>query len=312
MYLYRYAMKKLPFGLTPDTEFFCALDPHVEALNVINFALNSGEALIKIVGEVGTGKTLLCRMLLNQLEASEQANTRFVAYIPYPKLTAKEIKFALAKELGIRISAECREDQLAQRIQTRLINLNKKHGPVVLIIDEAQLLDDDGLETLRLLTNLETERHKLIQIILLGQPELDVNLSKPNLRQIKQRIVFSYKLTALSFSQIKNYVNKRLSVVSEKKIAFSWFSCMALKHYSKGIPRLVNILCHKSLLLGFGQNKDKISLNNIIRSAKDTEAVNTWFQDHLKVTLTLLGLLMSGSAVAFIAYEAGLVLGVIS
>ena len=309
MYLYRYAMKKLPFGLTPDTEFFCALDPHIEALNVVNFALNSGEALIKIVGEVGTGKTLLCRLLLNQLEDKNKNNQRFVAYIPYPKLNAKELKFSLARELGVRISAQCREDQLAQRIQTRLININKKHGPVVLIIDEAQLLDDDGLETLRLLTNLETEKHKLIQLVLLGQPELDEKLSKPNLRQIKQRIVFSYKLSTLDFKQIKSYVNKRLSVVSDKKIEFSWLSCLVLKHYSRGIPRLVNILCHKSLLLGFGQDKEKISILNIIRAAKDTESVNTWFQDHIRISLTVIGLLMSGSAMALLTYGAGLAPG---
>jgi MSHA biogenesis protein MshM len=312
MYLYRYSMTKLPFGLTPDTDFFCALEPHIEALNVVNFALNSGEALIKVVGEVGTGKTLLCRLLLNQLEGDGKNNQRFVAYIPYPKLTAKELKFSLARELGVRLSAQSREDQLAQRIQTRLINLNKKHGPVVLIIDEAQLLDDEGLESLRLLTNLETEQQKLIQLVLLGQPELDTKLAKPHLRQIKQRIVFSYELTKLNYIQIISYVNQRLSVVSNRKIKFNWLSCLAIKHYSKGIPRLINILCHKSLMLGYGKNEEKISILNIVRSAKDTESVNTWIQDHFKKLLAIVGLLMSGSAMAFFVYEAGLVSGVIS
>jgi len=298
MYLYRFAMKKLPFGLTPDTEFFCALEPHIEALNVLNFALNSGEGLIKIVGEVGTGKTLLCRLLLNQLEDTTNNHQRFVAYIPYPKLSAKELKFSLAKELGIRISANCREDQLTQRIQTRLINLNKKHGPVVLLIDEAQLLDDDGLETLRLFTNLETEQHKLIQLVLFGQPELDVNLAKPKLRQIKQRIVFSYNLKKLKHRQINDYVKQRLSVVSDTQLPMSWVARLLLTHYSKGTPRLINILCHKALLLAFGQNKQKISCLNLIKAAKDTEAVNSWFQDHIKITLSLFALMASGSAMA--------------
>jgi len=287
-------MKKLPFGLTPDTGFFCPLQPHVEALNVLNFALNSGEALIKIVGEVGTGKTMLCRYLLNQLEGN-----RFVAYIPYPKLSAKELKFALAKELGIRINSDCRDDQLGQRIQTRLLNLNKKHGPVVLIIDEAQQLDAEGLETLRLFTNLETEQQKLIQIVLFGQPELDALLARPQLRQIKQRIVFSYRLQHLSLSQVRAYVFRRLSQVSSKKITFGWLANILLSHYSRGVPRLVNILCHKALLLAYGQDKQIISAKNLIRAAKDTEAVDTWLQNKLTILLAIFALITSSSAMAY-------------
>lgn len=286
-------MKKLPFGLTPDTDFFCALQPHLEALNVLNFAVSSGEALIKVIGEVGTGKTLICRYLLNQLEGN-----RIVAYIPYPKLTARELRFALAKELGIRVNTNCRDDQLGQKIQTRLVNLNKKKGPVVLLIDEAQVLDEDGLETLRLFTNLETEHQKLIQIVLFAQPELDVKLANPQLRQIKQRIVFSYTLSGLSQRQVNSYVKQRLSAAGNVKTSFGWFANCLLTHYSKGIPRLVNILCHKALMLSFGQDKQVISGLNLIRAAKDTESVSTWFQDHLALSLMILTLLMSGSAMA--------------
>ncbi|MGX5172407.1 ExeA family protein [Aliikangiella sp. IMCC44653] len=293
MYLYRFAMKKLPFGLTPDTEFFCPLVNHVEAINVLTFALNSGEALIKVVGEVGTGKTLLCRLLINQLEQK-----RKVAYIPYPKLSGRELKFALAKELGIRITDTCREDQLTQRIQTRLLNLNKKSGPVVLIIDEAQQLDQESLETLRLFTNLETEQHKLIQIVLFAQPELDTRLKQPQMRQIKQRIVFSYHLKPLSASQVAQYVHKRLSLASDKPTKISWLATRLLAYYAKGIPRIVNILCHKALMLGFAKNQQVISCSNILKAAKDTEAVATPIQDHLVITSALCALLISGSAMA--------------
>jgi len=275
MYLYRFAMKKLPFSLTPDTEFFCRLPTHMEALNVLTFALNSGEALVKVVGEVGTGKTMLCRLLLNKLESK-----RKLAYIPYPKLTARELKFSLAKELGLRITDNCREDQLTQRIQTRLLNLNKKSGPVVLLIDEAQQLDQDGLETLRLFTNLETEQQKLLQIVLFGQPELDQTLAQPALRQIRQRIVFSYRLKPLTRRQIRQYVKGRLAIASKQDTPYGLFANWLVHHYSAGIPRLVNILCHKALLLAFGQNKQRISAFNIIRAAKDTESINTWVQDH--------------------------------
>ncbi|MCW8875616.1 MAG: AAA family ATPase [Kangiellaceae bacterium] len=286
-------MKKLPFGLTPDTSFFCPMSTHIEALNVLKFAIESGEALVKVTGEVGTGKTLLCRMLLNELEGK-----RTTAYIPYPKLSSRELKFALAKELGIRISASCRDDQLSQRIQTRLINLNKQSGPVVLVIDECQVLDAEGLETLRLFTNLETEQQKLLQIIVFAQPELDTTLQKKSLRQIRQRIVFSYRLMPLSYSQVVEYVNHRLGTAGHLPTPVSPYAGMLIYFYSRGIPRLVNILCHKALLLAFGQGKQKISTLNIVRAAKDTDSINTWIQNHTALVAALSGLLLSSSAMA--------------
>lgn len=293
MYLYQFSMKKLPFGLTPDTEFFCPLPTHQEALNVINFALNTGEALIKLVGEVGTGKTLLCRLLLNQLEGHRQ-----IAYIPYPKLSGKELKLALAKELGIRLSPANRDDQITARIQTRLINLNKTHGPVVLLIDEAQLLDNDALETLRLFTNLETEQQKLLQIVLFGQPELDEKLKNPQLRQIRQRIVFSYQLGFLTPPQVKRYIRQRLHLVGGEQIRLGYWASLLLHHYSRGVPRLINILCHKALLLAFGQNIKRITLANIMRSAKDTDAIATPVQNHLPWLIASVALVTSSSVMA--------------
>ena len=293
MYLYRFGMNKLPFGLTPDTTFFCPLPTHLEAMNVLKFAIDSGEALVKIVGEVGTGKTMLCRLLINEL-----SNTRQVAYIPYPKLSPRELKFALAKELNIRISASCRDDQLAARIQTRLLNINKDKGPVLLVIDEAQLLDNEGFETLRLFTNLETEFKKLVQIVIFGQPELDEKLNQVSLRQIKQRIAFSYKLSPLSIQQTAQYVRSRLAAATKQPLMISSIANQLLARYSRGIPRLINILCHKSLLLAFGQNKNRITALNIIRAAKDTDSINTWFQDHIGLLVMSTALLASGSAMA--------------
>ncbi|MET1255689.1 ExeA family protein [Aliikangiella maris] len=294
MYLYRFSMKKLPFGLTPDTELFCPLPTYQEAINVLHFALNSGEGLIKVVGEVGIGKTMLCRLLINRL-----LTDRKIAYIPYPKLSARELKFALGKELGLRITNNCREDQLTQKIQNKLIELNRTHGPVVLVIDEAQQLTSEGIETLRLFTNLETEQHKLLQIVLFGQPELDELLKLPELRQIKQRIVFSYCLKPLNVQQTRQYVNNRLNHVGNNKTQYSWLANQLVFHYSKGVPRLINILCHKALLLGFGQNKQSISAVNLLRAAKDTESVNTLIQNNLSLVLALLALMISGSSMAF-------------
>ncbi|WP_196139757.1 ExeA family protein [Aliikangiella sp. G2MR2-5] len=293
MYLYQFGMKKLPFCLTPDTDFYCPTTTHAEALNVLRFAINTGEALVKIVGEVGTGKTLICRVLINEL-----GNSQKVAYIPYPKLSARELSFSLANELGLRINSHCRDDQLNQRIQTRLLNLNKKSGPVILIIDEAQLLTNDCLETLRLWTNLETEQRKLIQIVLFGQPELDVKLSSSELRQIKQRITFSYQLNVLNRKQTYTYVKQRLEKSSRFKIEYNRVVNILLHHYSKGVPRLINILCHKSLLLAYAQRKKSITFSNVLRAAKDTESINTWWQNYGLRLVAFFMLFTSGSAMA--------------
>lgn len=294
MYLYRFGMQRLPFGLTPDTQLFCPLPTHLEALNVIRFALNSGEGLIKLVGEVGTGKTMLCRLLLNELEGK-----RTTAYLPYPKMNARELKLALAKELGLALSTQSAEQQITQRIQQRLLKLNQKNGPVVLLIDEAQVMDEEGFETIRLFTNLETEHQKLLQIVLFGQPELDQKLATPSLRQVLQRIMFSYRLSSLSLSQVETYITQRISVVRKSPIKLSLLAQYLIYHYSKGVPRLVNILCHKALLLAFSQDKEKLTAINIIRSAKDTDSIRTPIQNHLHWVITCGLLLLSGSAMAY-------------
>ena len=293
MYLYQFAMKKPPFGLTTDTEYFCELETHIEAINVLKLAIDSGEALIKVVGEVGTGKTMLCRLLLNQL-----IKDRKLAYIPYPNLSARELKFNLAKELNLRITSNCRDDQLSQRILTKLIQINQEFGPVILIIDEAQVLDEESLETLRLFTNLETEQQKLIQIILFGQPELDQLLKHRSLQQIKRRIVFSYHLKSLSQQQVYKYVLSRLKQSDTRMIRYSWFANAMVYYYSQGISRLIHVLCHKALLLSYGQSKQHLSAINIIRSANDTKSIGTILQDNIVATLTLLALSISGTAVA--------------
>ncbi len=295
MYLYSFAMKKIPFGHTPDTALFCATKTHIEAMNVLLFSINSGEAFCKITGEVGSGKTMLCRLLIRKLE-----KRRNIAYIPNPNLSVKSLHYALAKELGLRVKADCREDQLSQSIQSRLIKLNKLRGPVVLIIDEAQVLPDTALEALRLFTNIETEQQKLLQIVLFGQPELDKKLRQKKLRQLKQRISFSYRIKPLTPFQVGLYINHRLSVVSTGVPIRTSEVCAWLVHYfSKGTPRLVNILCHKALMLAYPKNKKNITLINIIKSALDTEGVDRFLVKHLKLSITLILLSISTSTLAF-------------
>ncbi len=295
MYLYHYAMKKIPFGHTPDTELFCQTETHVEALNVLLFSINSGEAFCKIIGEVGCGKTMLCRVLIRKLESE-----RKLAYIPNPNLDANSLRYTLAKELGLKVRTNCRDDQLTQSIQTRLIKLNKTHGPVVLIIDEAQAMSDEALETLRLFTNIETEQQKLLQIVLFAQPELNKKLQKNHLRQLNQRITFSYQLKKLTARQVLDYIKHRLNTVSiGREVKISPASAYLIRYFSRGTPRIVNTLCHKALLLGYAKKQNSLSLGNIYKAAKDTDGVDRFLLKHFRAVLTI-GLL--GASTTALAY----------
>ena len=206
MYLGHFKLKELPFSLTPNTNFYCELPTYQEALNVLLLGLKQGEGFIKITGEVGTGKTLLCRLLLNALDASFMT-----AYIPNPDQNADSLRLSLAHELGLDADPKVPPYALLNMITQRLLALHQANIQTVLIIDESQSLPDDCLEAIRLLTNLETEEKKLLQVVLFGQPELDVKLNQHALRQLKQRITFSYRLKALNKHELENYLYHRLA-----------------------------------------------------------------------------------------------------
>lgn len=296
MYLYHFAMKKIPFGHTPDTELFYQTRTHIDALNVLMFSISSGESFCKIIGEVGSGKTMLCRILIRKLE-----HNRKLAYIPNPNLSVKSLHYTLAKELGLRIKSDSRDDQIQQSIQNKLIKLNKKYGPVVLVIDEAQAMSDEALEALRLFTNIETEQQKLLQIVLFAQPELDKKLAQKNLRQLNQRISFSYQLKRLTAIQVLGYIRHRLSCVCfGKKIKISLATAMLAYYFSRGTPRIINTLCHKALLLGYAKNKAAITMTHLIKSASDTSSVDRLLLRHFKVFLTLVLVGVSTTAFAFL------------
>lgn len=268
MYLYHFGIKELPFSLTPNTHFYLGLPSHNEAMQVLLTALKTGEGFIKVTGEVGTGKTLLCRKLLNEIPDAFE-----VAYIPNPALSPEEMRFALASELGIRGISNINQQQLSQKIQMKLLDLNKKGKGVVLIIDEAQTIPWESFETLRLFTNLETESRKLIQVVLFGQPELDQMLAQERLRQLRQRITFSYQLRSLTMEETAAYVNHRLTMAGYR--GPDVFSSKAIKYLYKvtsGVPRLVNVLCHKALMLAYGSGSHTIEQKQIKLAALDTDA----------------------------------------
>jgi MSHA biogenesis protein MshM len=269
MYLYHFGLGELPFTLTPNTNFYLPLAPHDEALAVLSTALQTGEGFIKVVGEVGTGKTLLCRKLLNEIPE------HFVtAYIPNPYLNPDELRRAVAVELGVKQAQRMSVQLLTQRIQTRLLELHSLGHSVVLILDEAQALPEDSLEALRLFTNLETETRKLLQVVLFAQPELDQRLAKTEFRQLRQRITFSYKLRAMNAPEVQQYIQHRLQVAGYKGAElFPTAISQKIARVSQGVPRLVNILCHKMLMLAYGQGHFKMTVKLLKAAVQDTESI---------------------------------------
>ena len=279
MYLYHFGLTELPFTLTPNTSFFLALEPHNEALAVLMTALKTGEGFIKVIGEVGTGKTLLCRKLLNEIPE------HFItAYIPNPYLNPDELRRAVAIELGVKQAQRMSVQLLTQRIQNRLLELHAKGHSVVLILDEAQALPEQSLEALRLFTNLETETRKLLQVVLFAQPELDQRLAQTEFRQLRQRITFSYKLRPMKAEEVQQYIQHRLQVAGYKgAVLFSASLCKKITKASQGIPRVVNILCHKMLMLTYGQGNYQMTIKQLAAAIKDTESINenTQFFGHI-------------------------------
>jgi len=297
MYLQHFGLRQLPFTLTPNTGFFFGLTPHVEALQVLQMALETGEGFIKVTGEVGTGKTLVCRKLLNELPSHFQC-----AYIPNPYLTPAELRWAVAADLGIDVEARLDQQQLTRLIHERLLALNEQGFQVVLVIDEAQALPDDSLEALRLFTNLETESRKLLQVVLFGQQELDERLRQPKFRQLRQRITFSYHLRPLNWDEVQAYMNHRLSIAGfQGKAIFKMKESKLIANAARGIPRLVNILAHKTLLLAFGEGAKNVSLSHCRAAIKDTddasEPINKPSLVSLKWLLVCLGFTLSIFAV---------------
>lgn len=271
MYKTHFGLNAQPFGLTPDTQFFCDLPSHLEALNVLLIALHNGEGFIKITGDVGTGKTMLCRKLLNELPEPFET-----AYIPNPHLPPVGLLMAIASEMGIEYPRHIGQNGLMNLINDFLINSAANGKKPVLIIDEAQSMSLETLETLRLITNLETEKQKLLQIVLFGQPELDEQLRDKAIRQLRQRITFSYILKPLTQQNVADYIKHRLRIAGMGSLnIFSRLAIKAMHRYSRGIPRLINILANKAMLAAYGKGLSSIGVKQVYLAALDTEDADT-------------------------------------
>lgn len=286
MYIEHFGLTELPFGITPDTSFAYSCVGHQEALNTLLVAAKNGDGFIKITGEVGTGKTLLCRRFLAMLEPN------FVtAYIPNPYLEPRALLHALAEELGIALSPDIDQHHLLKTLNRALLDFAEQGKQVVLCLDEAQAMPLESLEALRLLTNLETEKRKLLQVVLFGQPELEDKLAQESVRQLRQRIVFQHRLKPLRRDEVDHYLAHRLRVAGyHGHSLFSKAAVRAIHTATRGVPRLVNILAHKAMLLSYGAGLGRVELKHVRIAAADTPAIKKrarlwWWTGFLAVSV---------------------------
>ena len=273
MYQSHFGLSEAPFGITPDPSFAFSAATHQAALNTLLVAVASGEGFIKITGEVGTGKTLLCRRFLSML-----GPCYVTAYIPNPMMDPRGLMMSLGAELEIAMPLSAGLHGQLRVLNAHLLSLAHEQKRVVVCIDEAQAMPLETLEALRLASNLETEKRKLIQVVIFGQPELDENLSRTAARQLRQRITFEYRLDALGKDEVPHYLSHRLRVAGHKgETLFSRGAAKLLYRTTAGVPRLLNIVAHKALLTVYGEGGGCVKSRHVRHAVRDTPAVRRLF-----------------------------------
>lgn len=280
MYLSHFLLREAPFSITPDSSFFYPHEGAQLVLNTLLVALRSGEGFLKVVGEVGCGKTVLCRQLLKTLQGE-----CVTAYIPNPDMGPDDLLLALAHELDIALTPPLNRHLVLKALHDCLLQHAQAGRHVVVCIDEAQAIPLRTVESIRLLSNLETEKQKLIQLVLLGQPELDERLSRPEIRQLLQRITFSEHLGPMAPHLMQGYLEHRLAIAAQDELTdvklFDAASTKAIARLSGGVPRLVNVLAHKCLMLAYGENVRRVNVRHVRMAASDTpgmQAATPWWR----------------------------------
>ena len=267
MYTAFYGLREKPFALSPDPRFLFLAESHREALAHLLYGIEQGEGFIAITGEVGTGKTTLCRTLLQRLGAESE-----VAFLFNPKLSALELMQAVHAEFGLDAAGRSWRE-LVDQLNEFLLERKGEGRRVLVIIDEAQNLETDTLEQVRLLSNLETDTAKLLQIVLLGQPELDAKLERAELRQLKQRISVRWRLVPLTATETRDYVRHRLRIASgSERELFTETALREVHRRSSGIPRVVNVLCDRALLLGYASRAATIGSQLVVAVAQELQS----------------------------------------
>jgi general secretion pathway protein A len=265
MYEQFYGLRENPFDVTPNPEYIYLGEHHREALAQLLYGVREKKGFIVITGEVGTGKTTLIRYLLDKLDGNGLTKT---AFLFNPKLAVNDFIQYILKDLGVRVQGQTKGEYL-HNLHRYLLNAYQRDERVILIVDEAQGLKPELLEEIRLLSNLETSRSKLLQIVLLGQPELDKTLSQPEFRQLRQRINLRYHLEPLSEKETKEYIGKRLRIAGAREPIFTEKAIKEIYLKSGGIPRLINILCDNALLNGYALDQKLIDKGSVREVAKD-------------------------------------------
>jgi len=268
VYLEFYGLKQAPFDLTPNPRFLFHSGKHREALNHLLYGIRERKGFVQLTGEVGAGKTTLCRALLEQLDGQYAT-----ALILNPVLNANELMKAIATEFGLPVGSLTLDRLDMLGIINEFLLKQAEVGRIsVLIIDEAQNLTEDLLEQVRLLSNIETDDRKLLQVVLLGQPELRDRLNSPGLRQLRQRITVRYHLKPLTRYEVAQYVHHRLELAGAKGVPnFTRPALWRVYFYSRGIPRLVNAVCDKALLAGYVEHSDRITHRMVGRAIRELE-----------------------------------------
>ncbi len=267
MYCQFYGLKEKPFNVTSDPSFFFLSRQHREALSHLSYGVTQRKGIIVITGDVGAGKTTLCRYFLNQLGPNIKT-----AFILNPYFSDVELLEAIIKDFGIR-SFSPSKLSLVSQLNKFLLKESEAGNNIVLIIDEAQNLKPELLEQVRLLSNLETEKNKLLQVILVGQPQLNRTLNLDDLKQLRQRIMVRFHLTSLEDDEVKDYIDHRLSIAAgTRRIEFTHDAIRHISEFSSGTPRLINMICDRALLAGFVAETHTIDTGIINRCFAELES----------------------------------------
>ena len=267
MYTEYFGLDKAPFKITPDPEFFFSGGNRGAVLEALLYAVARGEGIVKVVGEVGSGKTMLCRMLERELPSDCE-----IVYLANPLLSPEEILQAIAIELHLNVAKDASKVEVMRLLHSYLLEKHANNRSVVMFIEEAQGMDLETLEEIRMLSNLETTQDKLLQIVLFGQPELNENLQVHEIRQLKERITYSFDLAPLNRGEIRDYVNTRIRTSGFRgNNLFSPAAIRALERRSAGLLRRINILADKALLAAFSRGDRLVTPQHLRLAAQDSE-----------------------------------------
>ena len=267
MYLEHFGLDRQPFKITPDTSMFYEGSKRGAALDALIYAIKSGEGIIKVVGEVGSGKTMLCRML--ELKLSDIVD---IVYIAHPSLSPDNILHVIAHELHLDVRNDDSKLDVMQKLQDYLLKKHACNRQVVVFVEEAQSMPAETLEEIRFLSNLETDQHKLLQMVLFGQPELDDKLAQPQIRQLKERITHGFYLDPFPPEDTLDYLNFRLRSVGYRGPSiFNQRTANAVEKYSGGLSRRINIIADKALMASFSEGTHEVSTSHVATAARDSD-----------------------------------------